>query len=73
MQADRGHPEEQEEKRATLRTVAVITGFYGMNLMNIPLEDSPWGYPFVLLLMVGVAVAMLLYFRKKEWMSTTPG
>jgi small-conductance mechanosensitive channel len=24
MQADRGHPEEQEEKRATLRTVAVI-------------------------------------------------
>jgi hypothetical protein len=36
MQADRGHPEEQEEKRATLRTVTVITGFYGMNLVNYP-------------------------------------
>ncbi len=47
--------------------LSFIAGFYGMNLLNIPLEDSPWGYPFVLLLMVGVAVAMLLYFRKKGW------
>jgi magnesium transporter len=47
--------------------LSFITGFYGMDLMNIPLEDSPWGYPFVLLLMVGVAVAMLLYFKTKEW------
>jgi magnesium transporter len=38
-----------------------------MNLRNIPLEDSPLGYPLVLLLMLGVAFAMLLYFRKKEW------
>ena len=47
--------------------LSFITGFYGMNLRNIPLEDSPWGYPLVLLLMLGVALAMLLYFRKKEW------
>lgn len=47
--------------------LSFITGFYGMDLMNIPLEDSPWGYLFVLLLMIGVALVMLLYFRKKEW------
>jgi magnesium transporter len=47
--------------------LSFITGFYGMNLMNIPLEDSPWGYPLVLLLMIGVALVMLLYFKKKEW------
>lgn len=47
--------------------LSFIAGFYGMNLLNIPLEDSPWGYPFVLLLMTGVASAMLLYFKKKGW------
>lgn len=47
--------------------LSFITGFYGMNLMNIPLEDSPWGYPFVLLLMIGVALVMLLYFKKRGW------
>jgi len=47
--------------------LSFIAGFYGMNLLNIPFMDSPRGYPFVLLLMLGVASAMLLYFKKKGW------
>jgi len=51
-----------------------ITGIYGMNFMN---DGSPWampelhwyyGYPLALLLMVGVAAGMLVYFRIKKWL-----
>jgi len=50
-----------------------IVGVYGMNFEN---SDSPWampelhwyyGYPLVWLLMIGVLVAMLAYFRRKKW------
>ncbi len=50
-----------------------IAGVYGMNFKN---EDSPWampelgwyyGYPLAWLLMIGVLVAMLVYFRRKKW------
>jgi magnesium transporter len=47
--------------------LSFIAGFYGMNVQNITFVNSPWGYPFVILLMIGVVAAMLLYFRKKEW------
>ncbi len=47
--------------------LSFIAGFYGMNVRNITFVDSPWGYPFVTLLMIGVVATMLLYFRKKEW------
>ena len=51
-----------------------IVGVYGMNFSN---DDSPWampelrwyyGYPLVWLLMIGVLVAMLAYFRRKKWL-----
>ncbi len=47
--------------------LSFIAGFYGMNVRNITFVDSPWGYPFVILLMIGVVGAMLLYFRRKKW------
>ncbi len=47
--------------------LSFITGYYGMNFENIPLVDSPWGFYFVVLLMIGVSAAMLLYFRKNGW------
>jgi len=51
-----------------------ITGIYGMNFAN---PESPWampelgwyfGYPLVLLSMVGVAVGMLWFFRRRKWL-----
>ena len=50
-----------------------IVGVYGMNFHN---GDSPWampelrwyyGYPLVWLLIIGVLVGMLIYFRRRRW------
>jgi magnesium transporter len=51
-----------------------VAGVYGMNFRP---EKSPWnmpelnwyyGYPFALLLMLGIVVAMLTYFWRKKWL-----
>ncbi|ABN56720.1 MULTISPECIES: magnesium/cobalt transporter CorA [Methanoculleus] len=44
-----------------------IAGVYGMNFAYMPEISHPWGYPAALASMAVVAVAMLLYFRKKGW------
>lgn len=50
-----------------------IAGIYGMNFEN---PDSPWampelgwyyGYPALWLVMIMVALALLLYFKRKRW------
>jgi magnesium transporter len=52
-----------------------IVGVYGMNFVNR--GDNPWampelywyyGYPVVWLVMIGIAVGMLAYFRRKGWL-----
>ena len=45
-----------------------IVGLYGMNFKFMPELEWPWGYPSVLLLMSGVTVFMLFYFRRKKWL-----
>jgi len=51
-----------------------IVGLYGMNFENI---DSPWampelrwyyGYPLTWLLMIGVVVGMLAFFKRRKWL-----
>ncbi len=45
--------------------LTVVSGFYGMNFIyNWPPFDSPWGVPFVLVLMLGGILGMLLLLRK---------
>ena len=44
-----------------------VAGVYGMNFQYMPELKWDWGYPVVLLLMALVAVAMLIYFRKRRW------
>jgi magnesium transporter len=45
-----------------------IVGLYGMNFKFMPELEWPWGYPSVLLLMLGVTVFMLFFFRRKKWL-----
>lgn len=45
-----------------------IAGVYGMNFEVMPELRWPWGYPLILLFMLGVAATMLLYFKRKKWL-----
>jgi magnesium transporter len=44
-----------------------IVGLYGMNFKYMPELEWRWGYPLVLLLMLGVSGFMIFYFRRKRW------
>lgn len=45
-----------------------IAGIYGMNFKSMPELEAQWGYPIVLLVMVGVGIAMFLYFKSRKWL-----
>ena len=45
-----------------------IAGIYGMNFKFMPELEVPWGYPAVLLAMVGLGMVMFLYFKFKKWL-----
>ena len=53
-----------------------LVGVYGMNFdpavspWNMPEVKWPYGYPALLLLMLGVAAGLLFYFRKNGWIGT---
>lgn len=44
-----------------------IVGIYGMNFDHMPELRWPFGYLYVVILMVSVVLAMLLFFRHKKW------
>jgi len=44
-----------------------IAGIYGMNFEYMPELHVSWAYPLVWLAMVGVALIMIFYFRRKRW------
>lgn len=50
-----------------------IAGIYGMNFntqsspLNMPELNWYWGYPVSLALMAGIAVIMIIYFKRKGW------
>lgn len=51
-----------------------IAGIYGMNFdtqvsrWNMPEVESPYGYPIVMGMMLGLALLMLGWFRRKRWL-----
>jgi magnesium transporter len=45
-----------------------ITGVYGMNFAYMPELTWRWAYPAAWLVMLGVGLTMLLYFRRKRWL-----
>ncbi|MGE0773291.1 MAG: magnesium/cobalt transporter CorA [Cyclobacteriaceae bacterium] len=44
-----------------------IVGVYGMNFHFMPELEWPWGYPMVILIMIGVVLGMVRYFKYKKW------
>ena len=48
--------------------LTLVAGVYGMNFRNMPELDWVWGYPLVLLFMLGIGIIMLFYFRRKRWL-----
>ncbi len=48
--------------------LTLIVGWYGMNFSYMPELESPLGYPIVIAVSVAVAVACLLFFKRKKWM-----
>ncbi len=45
-----------------------IAGVYGMNFDNMPELKMKNGYFYTLALMLGLAITMVLYFKKKKWL-----
>jgi len=48
--------------------LSFFAGLYGMNFQYMPELGVPWAYPALLGLMVAIALGMLFYFRRKEWL-----
>jgi magnesium transporter len=48
--------------------VTFIAGVYGMNFEYMPELHSHWAYGIVWLVMIGIIISLLMYFRKKKWL-----
>jgi magnesium transporter len=45
-----------------------VAGVYGMNFEYMPELDVPWAYGAVWAVMIGIALAMVAYFRRRGWL-----
>ena len=45
-----------------------IAGIYGMNFENMPELAWTWGYPAVILLMLGICGFLYRTFRRNHWL-----
>ena len=52
---------------AIMLPLTFIAGVYGMNFDNMPELHSKYGYFAVLVIMIGVAIGMLLFFKRRGW------
>jgi magnesium transporter len=44
-----------------------VAGIYGMNFKYMPELEWRLGYPLVWMVFIGIAVGMLLFFRRRKW------
>lgn len=44
-----------------------LVGVYGMNFENMPELKWHWGYPTLWVIMIGIGLVMMHFFRKKRW------
>jgi magnesium transporter len=50
-----------------LAPLTLITGFYGMNVVGLPLASSGWGIVIISVVMLLISFGFLFYFRRKKW------
>ena len=48
--------------------LTLIVGWYGMNFRYMPELEWRFGYPVVILVSIIIAVACLIFFKKKKWL-----
>ena len=48
--------------------LSLITGWYGMNFVTMPELTWQYGYPFVILLTLGVVATLIGIFKHKHWL-----
>jgi magnesium transporter len=53
---------------AILLGASLIAGIYGMNFTDLPLLESPWGYPAALATMAVLTVSLYVWFRRRQWL-----
>ena len=46
--------------------LTLITGWFGMNFVRMPILSKPWGYPLVMVVSVAIVLVCLWWFRKKK-------
>jgi magnesium transporter len=44
-----------------------VTGVFGMNFRYMPGLERSWGFPIAMIIMFGIGIYMLRYFRKNRW------
>ncbi|HEV8123957.1 MAG TPA: CorA family divalent cation transporter [Gemmatimonadales bacterium] len=49
-----------------------IVGIYGMNFSFMPELTKRWGYPGVMLLMLGISLVIFIWFRRRGWLRRPP-
>jgi magnesium transporter len=53
---------------AILFAPTLVAGIYGMNFEYMPELNWVFGYPFALILMMVVAIALYLVFKTRGWL-----
>ncbi len=48
--------------------LTLITGWFGMNFVDMPLLYKKWGYPLICVLSVALVIVLVRYFKKKNWL-----
>jgi magnesium transporter len=48
--------------------LSFLASLWGMNFKVMPDLELPWGYPMAICVMVSIAIAMVLWFRRKRWL-----
>jgi len=50
-----------------LLPLTLLSGIYGMNI-DLPLDEHPWAWILILVIMGFTVLGMLAYFRRRRWL-----
>lgn len=48
--------------------ITFLTSLYGMNLPNMPELEWPFAYPLLWIVILGISIALLYYFKHRDWL-----